>query len=343
MTSTPPPSPTDIRPVVGREGGTASVWIFMAILALGAVALFTVLDGRRRQASAPAVHAGSGDRQLVLTSPPPLELPADVSPATAAPEPIAEVDPEAVPASPPPPPPPPPPRPEPVYAPAYQPPYVPEPPPIPTSPPSAGAVLVIDATEAAPDEAIRAGTLSGRAHVVPQGTLIPAVLETALDSTRPGQARAIVSQDVVGFDGSQVLIPRGSRLFGEYQADMAPGQKRAMVQWTRLVRPDGVVIALASPIADASGRIGVAGRIDNHFLARFGSALLRTTLNIGASLAGRSLSADNAVIVALPGATSSADIAAPSPPIQPTLRVDAGTRIAVLVARDLRLPGISGS
>lgn len=38
------------------------------------------------------------------------------------------------------------------------------------------------------------------------GTLIPAVLESALDSTRAGFARAIVSRDVRGFDGTQVLI-----------------------------------------------------------------------------------------------------------------------------------------
>ena len=64
----------------------------------------------------------------------------------------------------------------------------------------------------------RAGVLANRATTVAQGTLIPAVLETALDSTRPGLARAIVSRDVRGFDGSRVLIPRGSRLIGEYRS-----------------------------------------------------------------------------------------------------------------------------
>ena len=70
-------------------------------------------------------------------------------------------------------------------------------------------------------------------------------------------------------------------MFGEYQADLAPGQNRAFVRWTRLVRPDGVAIDLDSPAADALGRAGVQGRVNSHFLERFFSALLQTTVNAG--------------------------------------------------------------
>jgi type IV secretion system protein VirB10 len=43
---------------------------------------------------------------------------------------------------------------------------------------------------------------------VTQGTLIPAVLETAIDTDVPGYVRAMVSADVRSFDGSRVLVPR---------------------------------------------------------------------------------------------------------------------------------------
>ncbi len=85
---------------------------------------------------------------------------------------------------------------------------------------------------------------ANRATTVPQGTLISAVLETAFDSTRTGFARALVQRDIRGFDGTQVLIPRGSRLIGEYATDNAPGQKRAMIAWSRLIRPDGITIEI---------------------------------------------------------------------------------------------------
>ncbi len=82
---------------------------------------------------------------------------------------------------------------------------------------------------------------------VTQGTLIPAVLETAINTDVPGYVRAVVSQDVRSFDGRRVLVPRSSRLIGQYQSGLQAGQKRAYVIWTRLIRPDGVSVALASP------------------------------------------------------------------------------------------------
>lgn len=183
--------------------------------------------------------------------------------------------------------------------------------------------------------AAQSGRLRLPASTVAQGSVIPAVLETAIDSTQPGPVRAVVSRDVRGFDGSRVLIPRGSRLFGAYQTDVSPGQRRALVEWTRLVRPDGVTIALASPAGDLQGRSGIRGRVDNHFLQRFGAALLRTTLDVGAAVAGRSLSRDAGVIIALPGSTQTSGNGTTARGIQPTLRVEAGARVTALVSRDL--------
>jgi type IV secretion system protein VirB10 len=116
---------------------------------------------------------------------------------------------------------------------------------------------------------VRACILANRSTTVSQGTLMGAVLETALDSTSPGLARAIVSCDVYGFDGTRVLIPRGSRLIGEYSADTSPGQNRAIINWVRLFRPDGATIALDSPSTDTLGRGGVkAGTSISVFVAR---------------------------------------------------------------------------
>ena len=167
---------------------------------------------------------------------------------------------------------------------------------------------------------------------IPQGTVIPAVLETALDSTRAGGVRALVQRDVSGFDGSRVVIPRGSRLYGEYEASLQPGQNRALVRWTRLIRPDGVTIALDSPSSDPLGRAGIRGKVDSKFLQRFGGALLQTVLDIGVGVAVNE--ASNGVIVALPGSTQNVRVTEPQQ-IQPTLKVRHGTSVSVFVARDL--------
>lgn len=178
--------------------------------------------------------------------------------------------------------------------------------------------------------AARSTKIAEPANTVVQGTLIPAVLETAIDSDLPGYARAVVSQDIRSFDGSRILVPRSSRLIGEYKSGLAAGQKRAYLLWTRLVRPDGVSIALASPAADISGRSGVTGKVDTHFFERFGSAILLSVL--GNVTAGASRGAT----VVVSGGQSAGSLAAQQGSQRPpTIRVKQGEPIRVFTARDL--------
>ncbi|HEV2575490.1 MAG TPA: type IV secretion system protein VirB10 [Beijerinckiaceae bacterium] len=110
--------------------------------------------------------------------------------------------------------------------------------------------------------------------LVAQGTLIRGVLETALQSDLPGMVRAVVTENVWSFDGRRVLIPSGSRLIGEYRSGIAQGQTRVFIVWTRMLRSDGVSVQLGSNGADDLGRAGNAGFVDNHYLERFGSAIV---------------------------------------------------------------------
>lgn len=110
--------------------------------------------------------------------------------------------------------------------------------------------------------------------LVAQGTLIPGVLETALQSDLPGMVRAVTSQDVWSFDGRRVLIPMGTRLIGEYKSGLATGQTRVFIVWTRMLRPDGVSVDLGSIGADELGRAGMTGFVDKHYLEKFGSSVM---------------------------------------------------------------------
>jgi type IV secretory pathway VirB10-like protein len=180
--------------------------------------------------------------------------------------------------------------------------------------------------------AVRSTRLADPASTVVQGTLIPAVLETAIDTDVPGYARAVVSQDVRSFDGSRVLIPRSSRLIGEYKGVSQAGQRRAYLMWTRLVRPDGVSIALASPAADFSGQAGIGGQVNSHFLSRFGSSILLSILGGAGTLATGGAST---VIVGGAG-QSAASVAAQHDGQRPTtIKVRQGEPIRVFTARDL--------
>lgn len=119
--------------------------------------------------------------------------------------------------------------------------------------------------------------------MITEGTLIPGILETAINSDLPGQIRAITSQDVYSFDGRRILIPTGTRLIGEYQSEITRGQKRIFVIWTRLIRDDGVSVRLDSIGADGLGRSGLTGHVDNKFRERFGASIMLSIVGAGAS------------------------------------------------------------
>jgi type IV secretion system protein VirB10 len=110
--------------------------------------------------------------------------------------------------------------------------------------------------------------------LIPQGTMIRGVLETAINSDLAGMVRAQTLEDVWSFDGRRVLIPKGTRLVGEYRSGVARGQTRIFIVWSRMLRADGVSVQLGSIGTDALGRSGLPGEVDNKYLERFGSAIL---------------------------------------------------------------------
>ena len=175
-------------------------------------------------------------------------------------------------------------------------------------------------------------------QTVAQGTLIAAVLETAINSDLPGYVRAVVSSDVRSFDGSRVLVPRSSRLIGQYKSGVSGGQTRAYVMWTRLIRPDGVSVQLASPAVDESGQTGLPGSVDNHFMKRFGSALLLSVVGTASAVAS-----GGASLIVGGGESAAAVAAQRDSQIPPTIRVRQGQPIRVFTAKDLDFSTVSGA
>ena len=335
---------SDPRPVVRTASqGNLGLWIFLGLLLLGGAWVVSLMSTVREAAQAPVttVPSGSGGGKISSSAPPPLPprftgVYPETGPRILAPVPGRQVPrfvPQTIVPTPPPvtrntares-------RPAPAYnspadvdretLPAYTPARATN---LPTVEPNSQAQTSADR--------VRAGRLADPSRTVPLGTIIPAVLETALDSTRAGSVRALVQRDVRSFDGSRVLIPRGSRLYGGYEGELANGQNRALVTWTRLLRPDGVTIALDSQASDPLGRAGIKGKVDSKFWQRFGGAILQSVLDIGVGIATRE--ATDGVIVALPGSTQNVTRISPQQ-VTPTLTVKHGTSVSVYVGRDL--------
>jgi len=206
------------------------------------------------------------------------------------------------------------------------------------------------AASAAGDRSAKATKINRIDAMVPEGTLIPGILETAMVSDLPGQIRAVTSQDVYSFDGRRVLIPTGTRLIGEYQSSIMRGQKRIFVVWTRLIRDDGIAVRLNSIGTDSLGRSGLTGMVDNKWRERFGSAIMLSIVGAGASYAtgyGSSGASNGTSTDAQRGeelarqtiAQTFSDMAntalGENLRIPPTISVNQGERIFIFVRQDL--------
>lgn len=190
--------------------------------------------------------------------------------------------------------------------------------------------------EAAPAKATAMRNLDA---TVPQGAVIPAVMETAINSDLPGLARAMVTRDVKSFDGSTVLIPRGSRVIGQYKSGVALGASRVFVIWTRVIRPDGVTIQIGSPAADPLGRGGLEGKVDRHFFTRFGGSILMSVLNAGVAAVSNVRTNSQIYIGSAAEAANAASAVKPST-TSPTIQTPQGAPVTIFVARDLDFSGV---
>ncbi len=138
------------------------------------------------------------------------------------------------------------------------------------------------------------------AFTLQAGAVIPAALLTGLRSDLPGPATAQVTEDVYDSPtGKILLIPQGARLIGQYDAQVAFGQSRALLVWNRLIMPNGRSIVLErQPGADPEGYAGLEDEVDNHWGMLFKAAILSTLLSVG-SEAGNSNNNQNSLVQAL--------------------------------------------
>ena len=172
------------------------------------------------------------------------------------------------------------------------------------------------------------------------GTLIPASLITGLNSDLPGQLVAQVTQPV--FDtvtGQHLLIPQGARLIGRYQSEVSFGQSRALLVWERIIFPDGSSIVISAPGADAQGFAGLSGKTDHHWDRVFVAAGLATILGIGTELGNDGSDIERAIRRGSADTLNQAGQRAVERNlnVQPTIRVQPGTPLRVVVTRDLIL------
>jgi type IV secretion system protein VirB10 len=179
-----------------------------------------------------------------------------------------------------------------------------------------------------------------------------------LNTELPAPIRAIVSRDTYGEAGTEVLIPKGSRLIGTYNTQIASGQSRVFVVWTRVIRPDGVDVMINSPLVDQIGQSGIGGQVDTKFQQTFSRAVMASVISIAFAIGSDEISGGSTTTTSSSTGTSTTGDAATTATInalnrlggttdsflqrfigvQPSILVDQGTPVNVFVNRDLIFP-----
>ena len=205
----------------------------------------------------------------------------------------------------------------------------------------------VDRRTTAPDRLSRPAS----PYVIQAGTIIPAALITGIRSDLPGQITAQVTENI--FDtptGRAKLVPQGARLIGIYDSQVAFGQSRVLLVWTRLIMPNGRSIVLERQQgADIGGYSGLEDEVDNHWTELFKAALLSTILGVGAELgSGADTGTNTGIIQALRLSAANSlnqtgqQVVRRNLNIQPTLTVRPGFPVRVIVNRDLVLEPYRG-
>ncbi|MGL4964748.1 MAG: type IV secretion system protein VirB10 [Inquilinus sp.] len=209
--------------------------------------------------------------------------------------------------------------------------------------PDRGLGRLLDTTTIGRARAVQLGDLN---LLLTAGTLVPCILDTAIDTTSPGFVSCHLERDVLSANGLVVLLDRGTRVLGEYSQGLRQGQERIFVVWNRAVTPDGVAVDLGSPAADDLGRAGFDGQVETYFWTRFGATMLLSIISDAVAVGrdqlrggsgGNGVTVDNSA-----GSVNSAaaDALNNSINIPPVLRKNQGEAVSIFVARDLDFSGV---
>ena len=144
-------------------------------------------------------------------------------------------------------------------------------------------------------------------RVIVKGKAIPAVLVNSVDSrfsTIP--VTAVVERNIYASDGRNIVIPAGSWLVGtsDGSGELGGYVAKVEIEWTRLVRPDGVAFALTGNTGDAMGRGGVPGYLDRRLFDKYFTPLVS---EIGADLVTIAMASSKSSTIADSGAVSTSD------------------------------------
>jgi len=195
---------------------------------------------------------------------------------------------------------------------------------------------------------MRIGGDVGPAQIIRQGKFIDCVIVNEVRADlMESPVIGMVSRDFVSLDGEYVLVPAGAKLIGTAGRVQNLQQARVYIRFDRVIFPDqrnAYFPVRRLPAVDGAGAAGVEGDVDRHFFLMFGSAVMLGILDgLAAAVEGANNSATPGARELLIARTSMnmsqvvSGILARYGNVVPTITVEAGSKMKVFFAEDVRM------
>lgn len=192
----------------------------------------------------------------------------------------------------------------------------------------------------------KAHVMPSRKYLVTHNTYTRCALYTEIITDQPGLVECRLTEPLYSADGSVVIAYAGDKLTGEQKVEVRAGQTRVFTSWTELETASGVRAQLNSLGAGPMGASGTEAWIDNHYMQRFGGAVMLSFIQDALQSAANSTqksgsgytvnnSEQNVESMANKALENSINI-------PPTAYILPGTVMTVIVARDIDFSPVFG-
>lgn len=181
------------------------------------------------------------------------------------------------------------------------------------------------------------------------GTIVHAVLTTAVNTDLPGAFNARVTRTVYDeIDGGIVLIPQGSLITGTVSTQVEYGEERAFLvaQYIRIAGTNHYLDLGGVSAAGLDGTAGIHADVNNHYGRALGVGILTALLGTSSAVARAGLDDDRDSIEAesiAGGATELQRVGGRflerELRLRPTLTAKPGDQIAFILNRELQFDG----
>jgi type IV secretory pathway VirB10-like protein len=182
------------------------------------------------------------------------------------------------------------------------------------------------------------------------GTILPGILETGINTDLPGNVIARVTQNIYDSrTGKNLLIPQGTTLIARYNSSVSYAQSRVQIVWDTLIRPDGFLLELGGMNGvDRRGMSGQEAEYHENWFEYLKAAGIITLFSVAnskmteeaakyaSSATASGIAQANAEFVNQVGG----NIVSRAMNIQPTLTVDNGALINIMLNKTIYLPPV---